>query len=227
MIDTIINNWGKIVSGIMTTGAAGIAVVKYTKDYIKRKNEKEEADKKEHTEIKLTLKDIQDRLDIIVKFIDEERTKKEFRNKLEIESFRIISAQTALDDPMKTLLHAGLECTINLAQQLYSTEVELTREYISDKANAIFNNLKIICNTYFPESKVMRGKEITFARFLREYTNIANYSFEYINKIMEIKKNMYNGDMKYNMIKCYTEFLRVMYEEGISAYMEFKHGIKK
>jgi hypothetical protein len=146
--------------------------------------------------------------------------KHQIKDSIELKSEQIISSNPDLTSNIKTLLLQGRQETIALSKLIYelNRNVEISESLLQDELSVVFDNLKLLCNTYFPEVRIFNNKEMTFALFLRNQSQIKNLAFVLTKKIIDYKSGVYNGDSELKYIEIFVSFLSDCYKEGIQSW---------
>lgn len=163
--------------------------------------------------------------EMITEFINMYNFKYMLKNAIELKADSIVNSNPDLDTNIKTLLYSGREQTIKFAKHVFFSKIEVSPEQLQDESSLIFDNLKMLCMTYLTEVRYMkRGKdkvEMTFARFMRDETNLKNISYTLISNIIDFKNGVYNGHSNEKFIEIFTKFIEKAFQEGIIAYRKF------
>ena len=150
--------------------------------------------------------------------------KHQIKDALEFKSEQILSSNPDLSSNIKTLLIQGRQETIAFCKLIYEINInlEITETLLQNETSVVFDNLKLLCNTYFPELRISRvyGKttELQFAQYLRDSTQLKNLAFVLIKKIIDYKSGVYNGNSDAKYIEIFVAFLSDCYKESIQAW---------
>lgn len=221
-----------IIALITAITAQAVTIYKYLQERNKNKKkiddlqnsklnemEKKQIDfDKEFNELKTLVFELKD---MVKQFIEIFTIEHDIQNIIELKAEQIIDGNPNLEKDMKSLLIAGRNATVHFAKWVYFTKIELTPEIIANECASIFNNLKLLCNTYFKEEKVYKQTTITFNDFLKNNTQINQITIILNSKILEFKKGEYNGNSKQKFLIIFSEFLSDIYKESIKAYDKF------
>lgn len=198
---------------------------KTSTDKIMKKIDEQQNEQIKNLNGKITL--LEDKLDnlyhSVTTFLEATNFKSSLKDDISIIANQIIHSNPDLDSNIKTLLYEGRNFAIKFGKEIYFSKVPPDKTIFQNESNTIFDNLKIIANHYFQQKKVVKDCELTFAQYLRQYTNITLVTYHLIESLLSLIKDRekYNGTYNQKFINLFTGFVSDMYLEGITAWREF------